>query len=215
LRNNQYKHGHLPSDIKKRLAASDSQGSHQVILVLGIANLLADGFSMAAGNYSATKSDLEKIDYLTDVEKNHIMRYPGGEEEELRQILIRYGYRDDNLETAVNTIKTSPLLWIDLMLQGEYGTSSVRPEPIGAALVTFASFILCGSVPLLPFLLHMQNAMIVAGLATMVVFFLVGAWKTRWTNRNWWRSGFETLVIGASAAAIAFGCGHLLSSIAG
>jgi len=241
LSNDQMHHSHQRSDIADRVASRNSGDflrdsvfggidgtvttfaivsgvtgaglANEVILVLGIANLLADGYSMAAGNYSATKSDLEKLDYLLDVEEDHIKHHPEGESDELSQILEGYGYRGAELDSATKTIKHSPGLWTDLMLLGEYGISSVRPNPFGSAVATFFSFVLCGSVPLIPFLLRIENALTVSAIATLVVFFLVGAGKTLWTRRRWWYSGLETLVTGASAALIAYLCGYLLSGI--
>lgn len=243
LNNDHLHHGHGKSDISKRISARSSGDflrdtvfggidgtvttfaiisgvsgagmSHGVILVLGIANLLADGFSMAVGNYSATKSDLEKLEYLIGVEHNHLERYRAGEVEELRQILAGYGFTGTKLDDATNTINSSQRLWVDLMLLGEYGLSSLRPHPTAAAIATFVAFVVCGSVPLLPFLLHMENAIVVSSVVTALVFFLVGAIKTVWTRRPWWRSGIETLLIGSSAALIAYGCGYFLSGLIG
>jgi len=235
------KHGHTKHEIRRRLTSAQSHGflrdcvfggidgtittfaivsgvtgaglSHGVILVLGIANLTADGFSMAAGNYTATKSDSEKIDHLIEIEQDHLQRFPEGEEEELRQILEGYGYQKQKLRDAIDTIKLSPRLWIELMLRGEYGVTSVRQKPLFSAIATFVSFVVCGSVPLMPFLLKLEHAGIVAGVATCSVFFLVGAVKTIWTKTNWWLSGIETLLIGTLAAGIAFISGSLLSHI--
>jgi len=241
ISNNQLRHGHSKSDIAERIATRESGDflrdivfggidgtvttfaivsgvtgagmSSAVILVLGIANLLADGFSMAVGNYTATKSDREKLDYLLDVEHDHIKRNRDGEMEELRQILQGYGYRDTELDAAADAISLSPKLWIDIMLLGEYGVSSVRPSPVGAAVATFGSFVVCGSIPLLPFLLRMENPIMISALATVIVFFLVGAGKTVWTRRKWWLSGMETLLTGSAAALIAYFCGYLLAGI--
>jgi hypothetical protein len=57
-----------------------------VVLILGIANLVADGFSMAASNYSGTKTEQEEHDHLRAVEERHIQVVPEGEREEIRQI---------------------------------------------------------------------------------------------------------------------------------
>jgi len=237
----QLHHGHSKSDISARISASESgdflrdavfggiDGTvttfaivsgvtgagmpHVVILVLGIANLFADGFSMAVGNYTATKSDKEKLDYLVSVEQDHLARFPAGETEELRQILQGYGYHGKELDAATDTINNSPKLWVDLMLLGEYGISSISPGPIRAAIITFVAFVVCGSIPLLPFLFQMDNAITVSALATVLVFFLVGAGKTVWTRRKWWFSGIETLLTGTSAALIAYYCGYLLAGI--
>jgi len=192
------------------VGASLSSG---IILVLGIANLLADGFSMAASNYSATRSDLEKREHLIHVEHKHLQLYREGEKEELRQILSGYGYKDMELEVALNAIQANPQLWVELMLKGEYGVTSIPQSPVKSALATWSAFVFCGSIPLLPFLLRFQNAFTLAMVMTGFVFFFVGAIKTRWTRRHWLTSGIETLAVGSLAALIAYVCGVVLAGI--
>ena len=102
----------------------------------------------------------------------------------------------------------------DLMLVDEYGKSPVEPRPFTAALYTFFSFLLCGLIPLLPFLMGLQNAFQWSILCTGIIFLLIGMLKSKWSLQAWWQSGFETLAIGASAAAIAYYIGWLLRSLA-
>jgi len=68
--------------------------SSKVILILGLANLLADGFSMAASNYSGMKTVTDDIDRITEIEKTHIRVDPEGEKEEVRQLLAKKGLED-------------------------------------------------------------------------------------------------------------------------
>lgn len=234
-------HGHTRQEIRKRLDVRSSNSSlrdvvfggidgtvttfaivsgvtgagfsSNVIFVLGVANLLADGFSMAAGNYSATRADLEKAQYLITVERNHLDNNQAGEKEELREILRRYGFSGKKLQSATRLLSSSEALWLDLMLIWEYGILADEPKPLISAVTTFLAFVICGSVPLLPFLLKLENPILTASVITGMTFFLVGAFKTLWTHRRWWVSGLETLSIGAIAAVIAFLCGEILSKL--
>lgn len=187
--------------------------SARVILILGLANLLADGFSMAAGNYSATKTEIDDYKRLQEVERHHIERVPEGEREELRQILIQQGLYGEVLEAAVASVAADQERWIEIMMQQEYGLSRVARAPLTAAISTFASFALCGAVPLLPFALGLPHAFAVSVVATGVVFALIGALKSRWSLTPPWRSALETLFIGAAAAAVAYYVGDLLKAI--
>ncbi len=191
-----------------------AQLSAGVILVLGLANLLADGFSMAAGNYSGTKTETDDAERLRAVEKRHIAVTPEGEREEVRQILRAKGLEGDVLEKAVDAIASDEKVWIDTMLSEEYGVSPVQRSPMHAALATFAAFIICGAVPLLPFTVGMDAPFLAACLATGAVFFGIGAVKSKWSLSPWWRSGLETLFIGAAAAGVAYCVGALLSDLA-
>ncbi len=184
-----------------------------VIVALGLANVLADGFSMAAGNYSGTKAELEDYRRLRAVEERHIAEVPEGEREELRQILARKGLDGKLLEDATAAISARRSTWIDMMLVEEYGVSPIDPRPLAAASVTFGAFLLAGMIPLLPYLAGLTDAFAVSIAATAAVFFAIGAAKARWSLAAWWRSGTETLAIGGVAATLAFAVGSLFQGI--
>ncbi|WP_209037730.1 VIT1/CCC1 transporter family protein [Mameliella alba] len=180
-----------------------------VIVALGLANVLADGFSMAAGNYSATKADRDNKLRLRQIEERHIRLYPDGERRELREILRQKGLSGATLDDAVEQIAKNRQIWIETMLEGEYGIGSVDPHPTRAALVTFGAFLVAGAVPLLPFLIGLAHGFTVASVLTLVTFFAIGSLKSIWSLAPWWRSGLETLAIGGVAAGIAYWVGSL------
>ncbi|NNE86571.1 MAG: hypothetical protein HKN27_00720 [Silicimonas sp.] len=230
-------HGHSPAEITERLAnGSQTQYlremvfggidgavttfaivagvegaglSHGIILALGAANILADGFSMAAGNYSGTKAEVDDRKRIVEIEERHIRFHRDGEIEELRQILHQRGLSGDVLEDATQAIAADKKKWIDMMLTDEYGLPRDAPAPFRAALATFVAFLIAGSVPLLPFVFQMENAFVVSVVATLVTFFLIGTAKSIWSLAKWWWSGAETLLIGALAAGIAYFVGGL------
>jgi VIT1/CCC1 family predicted Fe2+/Mn2+ transporter len=82
-----------------------------------------------------------------------------------------------------------------------------------AAASTFASFVLCGAVPLLPFVLGAEAGFELAVAMTALVFFAIGSTKSHWSPVSWWRSGLETLAIGLGAAALAYLIGHGLRTL--
>lgn len=190
--------------------------SANIVIILGLANLLADGISMAAGNYSATKTEVDDLERLRAMEKRHIAADPEGEREEIRQILALKGLEGDTLEAAVSAITSDRDRWITMMLAEEHGQSTTIRDPKKAALSTFAAFVICGSVPLAPYiLLSADAAMPVALVMTSIVFFAIGSMKSRWSLARWWTSGLETAVIGLGAALVAFIIGYLLRGLAG
>lgn len=189
--------------------------SQTVIIVLGIANVLADGFSMAASNYSATKAELDDMERIRTIEQRHIREDPEGEREEIRQILHMKGLRGNTLEQAIADISSDEQTWIDLMLVDEYGKSPVDPKPMNSAWATFLSFMLCGLVPMLPFLLGLSEPFTISIVMTAITFFMIGLLKSSWSLLPWWRSGLETLAIGSTAAIIAYAAGHIVSLTTG
>ncbi|GAB4515944.1 MAG: VIT1/CCC1 transporter family protein [Roseibium sp.] len=182
--------------------------SAKVILILGVANLLADGFSMAAANYSGSKSENEDYARLRAIEQKHIAIEPDGEREEIRQIFRLKGFEGDELETLVGLVSSNEATWIETMMQGEYGLSDTARNPLRAALYTFAAFVLFGSIPLLPFILPVEASAASATVLTMVTFFAIGSLRAKWSQRHWISCGLETTAIGTVAAVIAFLVGH-------
>jgi len=182
-----------------------------VVLVLGLANLIADGFAMGAGNYSATKAELDDYHRLLAVERKHIALAPGGEREEIRQIFANKGFSGDVLERIVAVITADEDRWANTMAVEEYGLSPAVKSPVKAALSTSAAFVLCGLVPLVGYLVAYSFAWCVG--ATGLVFFAIGALKSRWSLSGWARSGIETLAIGMSAAGLSYGIGYVLKAL--
>lgn len=180
-----------------------------IIIALGVANVLADGFSMAAANYSGTKAELDDMRRLRSIEESHIRRFPEGELLEVRAILEQKGLSGDVLDQAALQITRNRENWIALMMEGEYGLSSIDPHPVKSAATTFLAFLLAGIVPLFPFILGLNNAFTISAVMTMLTFLVIGALKSRWSLSPWWRSALETLLIGGAAATIAYYVGTL------
>jgi VIT1/CCC1 family predicted Fe2+/Mn2+ transporter len=185
----------------------------RVILILGLANLLADGFSMAASNYSGTKTEIDDYRRLEAIERSHIEEVPEGEREEVRQILASKGLHGETLERATASITASVDSWVETMMREEHGLSSAQRSPVKSAFSTFFSFVLCGAVPLLPFGFGAPFPFEIAIVATGIVFAVIGALKSHWSLTPAWRSALETLVIGASAALVAYLVGVYLKAL--
>ena len=187
--------------------------STRIILILGTANLIADGFSMAASNFLGTRAEGEDHARLEKIERHHIMVTPEGESEEVRQIYAAKGFSGEDLETAVALITADRERWVQTMLTEEYGLPLTPRSEWLAAMFTFAAFVICGTVPLAPFILLSESSLITSGVVTGMVFFLIGSIKARWSTVSWWRSGITTFFVGGMAAALAFVVGALLKTI--
>lgn len=193
---------------------SGARLSSWIILVMGFANLFADGFSMAASNYLGTKAEHEDLERLEAVENRHIELAPEGEKEEVRQIFQQKGFAGEDLRRIVQLITADRGRWVRTMLTEEYGLPSEVRSPWIAALSTFTAFLLCGLIPLLPYLFKLNYAFLLSLIVTGAVFFAIGSVKSRWSTASWVRSGAVTLSVGAIAAALAYAAGVILRTLA-
>lgn len=187
-----------------------AQLSTWVILVIGFANLFADGFSMAASNYLGTKAEHDDLKRLEAVEYRHIDTFPEGEREEVRQIFKQKGFEGEDLSRIVQLITADRRRWVRTMLTEEYGLPHAVRSPWIAALSTFSAFFVCGLIPLLPYLFQFPSAFLVSLVVTCATFFTIGSIKSRWSTTSWFRSGTVTLFVGAVAAGLAYTAGLVL-----
>jgi vacuolar iron transporter family protein len=192
---------------------------NHVALILGTANLLADGFSMAVSNYLGTQAERHHIERVREHEARHIEVFPEGEREEIRQIFAAKGFAGETLLRIVDVITQNRQRWIDTMVTEEFGLPLSGPSPWRAGAATFTAFLVAGFVPLFPFLLPVtlgaRFIFVSSTLATMMTFFLIGLAKGRLLERAPVWSGLETLAMGGTAALLAYGVGAGLRAMVG
>ena len=184
-----------------------------VALVLGFANLFADGFSMAISNYESIKAQQEFVDGIRQTEEEHIEKVPDGEREEIRQIFQQKGFSGETLEQIINIITCDRHLWIETMLTEEHGVLKSSPNAWKSAATTFGAFLGVGAVPLIPFLvpdLEIQLQFVLSSALAGIMFFSIGMLKSLLFARPAIISGLRTLLTGSTAAALAYVTGYLL-----
>jgi vacuolar iron transporter family protein len=190
-----------------------------VIVILGVANLLADGFSMAVSNYLGTRAEREQRARAREDEQRHIEAVPEGEREEVRQLFAAKGFSGDDLEHVVDVITADRERWIETMMREELGYGADSASALRAAAATFVAFVAVGTLPLAVYLVDLAVSGDIAqpfawsAALTAVAFFTVGAAKARVVAQRWWRAGLETLAVGGAAAAVAYVVGVALQGV--
>jgi VIT1/CCC1 family predicted Fe2+/Mn2+ transporter len=193
--------------------------SANVVLILGGANLIADGFSMAVSNFLGLRAERQRLELARGEEERQISQAPEGEREEIRQIFAAKGFRGEDLDRVVAVITADRDLWVNTMLSDELGFGGMEQSPIRAAGATLLAFIVVGSFPLLPFVIDdvvsggIENVFAWSAAMTAIAFFAVGSLKGRLVQQPWWRSGLETLAVGGAAAILAYTVGALLKGV--
>ncbi len=191
-----------------------------IVLILGFANLIGDGLSMAIGDFLSSKAerDYNRAEY--EREKWEVENYPEGEKKELEEIYTELGMSEADAHAVTEIISKHQDAWVNIMMAEELGIVKEEGSPLKNALATFFAFALFGVVPLLSFLasrifpVNPELGFPVATALTGVTLFTLGAIKTFFTGQNWIKSGFEMLIVGGLAAGAAYGIGIALSGLA-
>ncbi|HVC12078.1 MAG TPA: VIT1/CCC1 transporter family protein [Burkholderiales bacterium] len=202
----------LVSNASLILGVAGAGTDNAVILLTGVAGLLAGAFSMAAGEYVSVRSQREMYEYQIALEEAELAEYPEEEAGELSLIFQARGMAEDEARSYAQSLIADPTRALDTLTREELG---LNPEdlgsPWGAGLSSFLSFAVGSAIPLAPFLLTRGTHALAASVTVAAAaLFLVGAATSLFTGRSALRGGLRMLVIGAGAGALTFGIGRLL-----
>ena len=185
-----------------------------IIMVLGLANLIADGFSMAVGAYLSLKSEQAYYDKERERELWEVENFPEGEKQEMHEIYLHQGYTPEEATQLVNIKSRKPERWVNAMMIDELGMIRDDRKPMLSGSITFISFVIAGAVPLLIYLVglfvEVPSSFEISILLSALALFGLGAAKVRITRQNPFQSGFEMLVVGGLASGVAYAIGALL-----
>jgi vacuolar iron transporter family protein len=192
--------------------------STTVIIVLGVANLLADGFSIAASNFLGTRSENDLFNKEKDRELYEVENMPEKERGEIMEVFQHHNFNPEDSKKLVELVSGNKDFWIDFMMRYELGMNIPdEGSEWKASLLTFLSFVIAGSLPLLPFFFpgSSEATFLYSVIATGLALFAVGAARNLITSVSWIRSGLEMLFVGGVAAAVSYGVGYLISAVFG
>ena len=187
-----------------------------VIIVLGVANLLADGCSMAAGAYLSSKSEIDQYDRLLREEREEVRRHPELEREEIAIAYEKKGFKGKELDDVVRLMTSKPNVWLEAMMREEHGlTRPADARPVVNAFTTFVAFVVFGAIPLLPYLLSWQwgSRFTVAIASTAVALAFLGLTRSYVTGQRLFRGPLEILAVGLGSSMVAYYIGVLLRSM--
>jgi len=194
--------------------AGASFGDPHVVVLAGIAGLLAGSFSMAVGEYISVRSQHELLAYQIHLQRQQLHHNPERERDILVEIYESRGLSAANARFVVDRLMANPKSALDTFVRDEIGLSAkTMGLPITAAVGSLVSFALGASVPLLPFLfLSGTGALVVAVLATLTTLFLVGLGVSHLTHRHPVLSGLRQAALGLLAALVTYGVGTLFGT---
>jgi VIT1/CCC1 family predicted Fe2+/Mn2+ transporter len=203
----------LVSNLSLIFGVAGSGMDRDVVVIAGIAGLLAGAFSMAAGEYVSMKVQREVLEQLIHKEAHEIATQPEEEERELAEIYEAKGISPATAALIAGELMKDPQVALGTHAREELGIDMEEGlgSPWAAAGSSFAMFAIGAIVPLVPFLLTAgDRAVGISAALSGLTLFGVGGAMTVLTGRGFLGSALRMLVIGAAAAAITYGVGTLL-----
>ncbi len=184
-------------------------GGSNLVLISGLAGMLASALSMGSGAFLATKSEREVYEAEIGREEREIEEEPEEEKEELALFYQLKGFTEDEAHLLATRLSEKPDQFLRTLAHEELGLSEENfPKPWVAALSALLSTAFGAFIPIIPFFfLQGIPAIIAAAIISLAAHFAVGAAKTLVTGRSWFNSGLEMTVVGAVEAVITYALG--------
>ncbi|HMH51453.1 MAG TPA: VIT1/CCC1 transporter family protein [Candidatus Acidoferrum sp.] len=178
-----------------------------IIVVAGLAEIVAGSIAMGLGGYLAARSDVEHYASERAREQREVREIPADEAAEVMEALQKYGLRPDEARPVVEALRKRPEAWVDFMMRFELGLE--RPDPsraLWSALTIGGAYAVGGFIPLLPYMLlkHALTALAVSSALAVVALAVFGYVKGLFTGAGPVRSAIQTVLIGGLAAGAAF-----------
>jgi vacuolar iron transporter family protein len=186
----------------------------EIIVILALANLFADGFSMSVGSYLSERSKLDYTNKMIADKKMLLKESPDLAKAEVRGKYKRKGFEGSDLDRAVNIVTQDKSRFLKEILSYE-GISSSVIRPFTISLITFLSFVTVGTIPILPMVLVPGIGFIQILFFVALVLFAIGSFRSRVSHLSWWRGGIEIALAGVIASLIAFIIGDALTKAFG
>lgn len=193
-----------------------AQLSFVIVLLFGLANLFADAASMGLGNFLSVRSEKDLYAAKRAGETNMVRENPDSEIAQTITIMVEKGFTIEQAETMAHIYKTNEDYWVDFMMQHDLEMSDPRGEnEVLTGLATFISFLIFGAIPLLPFILQSEGsaltAFILSSLGTAFALVALGLLKWRVIGTKLMPSLVEVLLVGGTAAVLAYIVGTFFS----
>jgi VIT1/CCC1 family predicted Fe2+/Mn2+ transporter len=217
----EFVYGGIDGSVTTFAVVAGASGAHlesSVIIILGFANLIADGFAMSVGGYLSAKTDYENFRKHQKIEYWEVDHLPESEKQEIREIYEAKGFEGELLEQVVEKITEDKDRWVDVMMKEELEMMKESKPPIQIGLVTFISFIIMGLIPLT---IYVYDYIIktdiplftTSALLTGLGFSVIGFLKSKVNGTSSLKSMGETLLLGGAAAVLSYFVGSILEQI--
>lgn len=204
----------LVSNFSLVMGVAGGTANNSIVLLAGIAGMVAGALSMASGEWVSIRSQRELYENELRIEREELRAFPEEERDELEMIYRAKGISSDAARTLVDAIMNRDDVALDTLAREELGLDpGALASPWIAAVSSFLAFLLGAALPVIPFLFGSGVApTLVAAVLSLLALFVVGASTSIFTGRHAGRSGLRMALIGAVVAAVTFGIGNVVGA---
>lgn len=204
----------LVSNLALVMGVAGAAPAPGVIVLAGIAGLLAGAFSMAVGEYISVQSQRELLEYQIAVERKQLETTPEQEHAILVGIYVGRGFTREEAQQIADRMFADPARALEALVREEIGLDPrVIGSPWSAAGGSFLAFTFGALVPVVPYLLGSGAAAFWTSLlASLVGLFLLGTAVSQFTHRDPLRAGVRQLLLGLAAAGVTYAVGSFIGA---
>jgi vacuolar iron transporter family protein len=202
----------LVSNLALVMGVAGASVDNAMIVLAGVAGLLAGAFSMGAGEYISMRSQRELFERRIELEREELRVMPEVQQAELAAIYRAKGLPEEEAQLVARRLMEDPRHALDTKLREELGIDpDALGSPWGAAIYSFLAFSIGAVIPLVPFLLGSGIEAILTSVALALgALFVVGALVSLITGRGLLFSGLRQVAIGGAAAVVTYAVGSLI-----
>ena len=202
----------LVSNFSLVMGVAGGTSNPDIVLLAGVAGLLAGAFSMAAGEYVSMRSQRDVYEHQINLERTEIEMWPEEEEEELFLIYQAKGLSKKEAEIIAKRLIADPEIALDTMAREELGLNpSELGSPWGASFSSFAAFVTGALIPIIPYVVGATDLAIpLSAVLSAGALLTVGGALAWMTNRSAIWGALRMALAGGAAATVTFGVGSLI-----
>lgn len=187
---------------------SGAVGDSSLVVTAGIAEIVAGSIAMGLGGYLAGRTEADHYESERRREALEVDTVPEREKEEVREVFAQMGLSKALQNEIADELSKDKTKWIDFMMKYELGLDEPDPNRATKSALTIGwAYVVGGIVPLLPyfFIAHPPSALLISCGLTLICLFVFGFFKSKVTGQPPLSGAFKVMLIGALAAAAAFG----------
>lgn len=193
--------------------------STNVVVILGLANLLADGLSMSVGSYLSSKAETDQFEKVRKGQLMAIELDPGQRRNEIRNIYQKKGFSGPLLDQVVETVTAQKHLWADELMRDGQQLARASKSPVYRGVATYVAFVCVGLIPLAVYVVdlfsHFEQTrlFIMSCLLTFSAFAVIGYLKAHLNRVSRLKGVTETVFLGGIAAVVSYLAGTALERL--